>query len=353
MCRARPSRSSSPMTNPACPWRTPPISTGSKGDDDVRELGLDDLLATHLVIMEWPDRLKRELTANRLNVELVRRAAAGLRSLPGEGPGTRALSRLDAIAHFLKGTPWAESTRNFLEGDASFRRYERLSLEGRTAVLMDMPARPDGPPVRQGKSYSAIAHLAENIRAVVAVNSHLRERGLSAPEIYSADLDRGLAVIEDLDDRVYGRMLALGTDLKEEMAEAVRLLARNAVEIGRAGARHAMSFMRFLPIQGRASHRGRTPPRLAMAAPQEAHGLRGRAAKLHCRVGQRARSCDARKARMDIARLPLAQSDLVAGAPRLGACRPHRHPGLRPRPPRVRSRLHASGCAHRHSAYDR
>ena len=31
---------------------------------------------------------------------------------------------------------------------------------------MDMPARPDGPPVKNRKPYSAIAHLAEDNRAV-------------------------------------------------------------------------------------------------------------------------------------------------------------------------------------------
>ena len=38
---------------------------------------------------------------------------------------------------------------------------------------MDMPARPDGPPVKDGKPYSAIAHLAEDIRAVIAINGVL------------------------------------------------------------------------------------------------------------------------------------------------------------------------------------
>ena len=65
---------------------------------------------------------------------------------------------------------------------------------------MNSPRRPDGPPVRDGKPYSAIAHLAEDVKPFVAMANGLRERGLSAPEIFAADLDDGLLIIEDLGD---------------------------------------------------------------------------------------------------------------------------------------------------------
>jgi len=178
------------------------------------------------LILEWPDRLTRHLTANRLDVELAIADDGRIARLTGHGSWTRALSRLEAIAGFLKSTRWSKATRTFLEGDASFRRYERLYLGGETAVLMDMPARPDGPPVKHGKPYSAIAHLAEDIRAVVAVNAYLRGEGLSAPETYDADLARGLAVIEDLGDQVFGRMLLAGRNINEQLREAVHLIAR-------------------------------------------------------------------------------------------------------------------------------
>jgi aminoglycoside/choline kinase family phosphotransferase len=68
---------------------------------------------------------------------------------------------------------------------------------------MNAPRRPDGPPVRDGKPYSAIAHLAEDIAPYVALATGLRELNLSAPEILHADLDHGLIVMEDLgDDRI-------------------------------------------------------------------------------------------------------------------------------------------------------
>jgi N-acetylmuramate 1-kinase len=52
--------------------------------------------------------------------------------------------------------------------------------------------------VRDGRPYSAIAHLAENVAPFVAMAKGLRERGLSAPEIYHADLHQGLLLLEDL-----------------------------------------------------------------------------------------------------------------------------------------------------------
>ena len=63
---------------------------------------------------------------------------------------------------------------------------------------MNSPRRPDGPPVRDGKPYSAIAHLAEDIVPFVAMANGLRERGFSAPQIYEAELPDGLLIIEDL-----------------------------------------------------------------------------------------------------------------------------------------------------------
>ncbi len=63
---------------------------------------------------------------------------------------------------------------------------------------MNAPRRPDGPPVRDGKPYSAIAHLAEDIVPYVALAQGLRDRNLSAPTILQADLDHGFLVMEDL-----------------------------------------------------------------------------------------------------------------------------------------------------------
>jgi aminoglycoside/choline kinase family phosphotransferase len=63
---------------------------------------------------------------------------------------------------------------------------------------MNAPRRPDGPPVRGGLPYSAIAHLAEDVKPFVAMARALRERGLSAPQVHAADLTEGFVLLEDL-----------------------------------------------------------------------------------------------------------------------------------------------------------
>src|SRR5690606_216327 len=79
-------------------------------------------------------------------------------------------------------------------GDASFRRYERVHLDDRTAVLMDAP-----PPM-------------EDVRPFLAVGRHLRRLGFSAPEILAEDAERGLLLLEDLGDDTFTRLLARGVD---------------------------------------------------------------------------------------------------------------------------------------------
>ena len=86
---------------------------------------------------------------------------------------------------------------------------------------MDAPRQPDGPPVRDGKAYSRIAHLAEDmVRPFVAIGAVLREAGLSAPEVAAMDLDKGLLLVEDLGDRAFGEELASGRTTQAELWRA-------------------------------------------------------------------------------------------------------------------------------------
>ncbi|HUE47232.1 MAG TPA: tRNA (adenosine(37)-N6)-threonylcarbamoyltransferase complex ATPase subunit type 1 TsaE [Aestuariivirgaceae bacterium] len=193
---------------------------------ELAETGFDEFAESHVTLVEWADRLPGELPDDRLEIALEVAGTGRRARLFGHGAWTGKLARMEAVRNFLLSTQWADARRLHLNGDASIRRYERLVAgEGRTAVLMDMPARPDGPAIRNGRSYSAIAHLAEDCSAVVAVNAGLRDAGLSAPELYAADLKQGFLIIEDFGDELYGRMLADGEDVSEAMAAAVDLLA--------------------------------------------------------------------------------------------------------------------------------
>ncbi len=192
---------------------------------EVDELGLEDLLPGRILLVEWPERLALAAPSGSLRVTIGGHGARRSARLDGEGAWSRALQRNETISRFIAASPWRGARREFFEGDASFRRYEVLENESTTTVLMDMPARPDGPPVKNGKPYSAIAHLAENIAAAVAVNQHLCAVGYSAPRLHHCDLDAGLAIVEHLGDKVYGRMMLEGADMDAPLAAAVELLA--------------------------------------------------------------------------------------------------------------------------------
>lgn len=94
------------------------------------------------------------------------------------------------IAAFLARQGWEDGERRTLADDASFRRYDRVAMNGETAVLMDAP--PD----------------KEDVRPFVAVTKILRTLGLSAPSLYAEDPCQGLLLLEDLGDDTYTRVLA-------------------------------------------------------------------------------------------------------------------------------------------------
>ncbi len=177
------------------------------GAAELAELGFDDLPAGAVVLMEWPDRAAGLLPPDRIDITFTLAPQLGpdVRNarLIGYGAfGTRA-ERITQVRDFLDQSGYRDVPRRRMVGDASTRVFERLLLPGRAEVLMNSPRRPDGPPVRDGKPYSAIAHLAEDIVPYVALAQGLRDRNLSAPVIQHSDLERGFLIMEDLgDDRV-------------------------------------------------------------------------------------------------------------------------------------------------------
>lgn len=199
-----------------------------RSTDEVEELGLAELLDGHVLLVEWPEKLPKNLSLDCLNIGISGSGQTRIMSVAATGNWTALLTRNRLINNFVAGSRLQGGKRSFLEGDASSRRYERVTSGQSTALLMDMPKRPDGPVVRDGKTYSAIAHLAEGIGAVVGTNDYLLKAGFSVPEIYDLDLDCGLALIEPLGTQVYGKMMLRGDDMGEPMKAAVDVLAEMA-----------------------------------------------------------------------------------------------------------------------------
>ncbi|MCK0207495.1 tRNA (adenosine(37)-N6)-threonylcarbamoyltransferase complex ATPase subunit type 1 TsaE [Starkeya koreensis] len=209
---------------------------------ELDELGWSEQTDGAVTLVEWPERAGGAiLQPDRLEVHIA---------LPVGGPETLrrlrlfgfgrlagALFRMKSIRALIDQTGFGPAHRRHLQGDASTRSYERLVGARRNAVLMNAPRRPDGPPVRGGRPYSQIAHLAEDVKPFVAMARGLRERGFSAPAIYGGDLEAGLLIIEDLgEEGVLG-----GTPpapLPERYEAAVDVLA----------ALHAMELPDTLPV---------------------------------------------------------------------------------------------------------
>lgn len=85
----------------------------------------------------------------------------------------------DGLDAFLAKAGWRDGTVEPLAGDASFRRYFRVSHGDRTAMLMDAPPPNEDP--------------APFIRAARWLDAN----GMRAPLVLAEDADRGLVLLED------------------------------------------------------------------------------------------------------------------------------------------------------------
>jgi N-acetylmuramate 1-kinase len=168
---------------------------------ELEEIGLSPLPEATVVLIEWPERARGTLAADRIDIALRHDPAleptARVVEITGYGKAAAQVARLQALRQFLDDAGYAEATRQRMAGDASTRSYARLRREGEVTILMNSPRRPDGPAIYDGRSYSAAAHLAEDVKPFVAIAGGLRKRGFSAPAIHHADLDDGFLITED------------------------------------------------------------------------------------------------------------------------------------------------------------
>lgn len=136
---------------------------------------------------------------------------------------------------FLKAAGLSDAVRAPLPGDASTRRYERLTTaDGASLMLMDQAPAAESPPCdpswtpgqRRAAGWNAVARLsAGRIEAFAAVAAHLKSLGLSAPEIPALDAPNGLAVLEDFGDDLFARVIADGADETPLYLAAIEALA--------------------------------------------------------------------------------------------------------------------------------
>lgn len=106
------------------------------------------------------------------------------------------MTRSDLQATFVQTSGWAGSDSMTVAGDASNRRYERLTrADGQTAILMDAPP-----------------EKGEDVVPFVTLARHLTSNGFSAPDIYAQDPANGFLLIEDLGDDLFARLMQQDAD---------------------------------------------------------------------------------------------------------------------------------------------
>ena len=108
------------------------------------------------------------------------------------------------IKAFLQAAGWGEASRAPLAGDASSRRYERLTVsDGKDAVLMDAPLDQN-----------------DSLRAFIKIAQFLTAHGMSAPDIYAVDEPNGLLLLEDLGDALFARVMDNDPGLEHQLYTA-------------------------------------------------------------------------------------------------------------------------------------
>lgn len=109
------------------------------------------------------------------------------------------VSRLNLIEQFIASNDWRGARYDILADDASFRKYYRVSLGDRHAVLMDAPPE------------------KEDVRPFLKIAGHLLASGLSAPRILAADEAKGLLLLEDLGNDLFARVLEHHPELEPQL----------------------------------------------------------------------------------------------------------------------------------------
>ena len=144
------------------------------------------------------------------------------------------MTREEQMREFLATNGWGDAAVTVLPGDASTRRYFRLASASRKALLMDQPQGAETPAAaadasaeaRRALGYNAVARLAgADIGRFAEVARYLRNRCLSAPDIFAIDTVQGFMVLEDLGDALFADVVA-GGDEAALYNNAMEVLAR-------------------------------------------------------------------------------------------------------------------------------
>lgn len=183
--------------------------------DELAEIGFDEAAADGAMLVEWPERAPDRVSPGALTIALSIAGSGRVATISGDGSWCARILRVRAIRDLLDDSGWRNASRRHLQGDVSGRIYERVRAGERRAVLQNAPA-------RDATDYDRAAHRAVDAIPFIAMDEALRNAGFSAPEIFAADLDAGLLLLEDFGSELLVRDGAAEPD---RYRAAVELLA--------------------------------------------------------------------------------------------------------------------------------
>jgi tRNA threonylcarbamoyl adenosine modification protein YjeE len=188
-----------------------------ESQSEIDEIGLVSAIEESAVLVEWPEKVAERLPEDTVWVGFETLGNGRNVTISGSGPLAVRLRRSRSIRAFLNGAGWARAARQRIAGDASTRRFERVRSGSSSAVVMDWPA---GSQLASGDRRAR--YRARDVSAFVAVGSALRAVGVSAPEIYAAEIGTGLLLMEDFGDESF---LVAGAPDFDRYAAVVDMLA--------------------------------------------------------------------------------------------------------------------------------
>ena len=195
--------------------------------DELLELGFDELSHDSLTLVEWASHAPQVEAHATLDIHLSLKSGTLETSrrivVTAKGALVARIKPLMDVIALLAPHGWLNAERKTIAGDASGRFFERLTRDGHTAILMHAPIPFAGPILRDGKTYRALARLSDSLHSFVVMADALRHIGISAPEIYAANTQKGLALVEDFGTE---GLLKNATPDAERYREAVAVLAR-------------------------------------------------------------------------------------------------------------------------------
>ena len=195
--------------------------------DELYDIGFNETCDNAITILEWPERcpevFEYATLAIRFNMDDASNEFSRTVSITADRDLLSSIITEYHITTFLSASNWIGASRELIAGDASGRRYERLTIEPNSAVLMIVPPAKPEPIVRDNRTYKNIAKLSNSLDTFVAVTNGLISLGFSAPEILNYDLERGLILTEDLGtEHIYNT----AGPILDRYLEAVRFLGK-------------------------------------------------------------------------------------------------------------------------------